>query len=351
MIFILLMRSSFIFFFIIVFIPCIAQKKISAEKRGDYRLMFYNVENLFDIYDDPFKGDDDFTPGGKNTWNYDRYQNKLNNVYKVIIAIGGWTPPEIIGLCEVENRKVLNDLIENTPLKKAGYEIVHKESPDERGIDVALLYLKKKFKPLSYQAIPVNFPDDPRDKTRDILMIKGIINKRDTLYVFINHFPSRSGGQARSEPKRMYTASLLRGKVDSIFACTVNPGIIIMGDLNDDPDNRSIMESLKVKITSDNIVHEELYNLSYRLFKEKKLGTLKYRGKWNLFDQIIISGSLLDKDRAVYTSEPDAHIFKQDNLLEKDPDGGMQLKRTYEGLKYKGGFSDHLPVYLDLWKR
>jgi exonuclease III len=343
---------KFIIFIIctLLLFSCDAQIKSGNGKRGDYRFMFYNVENLFDTYNDSITKDDDFTPAGKYKWTYERYQNKLNNIYKVIAAIGGWEPPEIIGVCEIENRRVLNDLLNSTPLHKTGYEIIHKESPDERGIDVALLYLRKKFKPVSYKAIPVNFSGSPNDKTRDILMVKGIINKQDTLHIFICHFPSRSGGQVRTEPARIFVASLLRSKVDSVFALNRKAKIIIMGDLNDDPDDRSITGSLKAGTSFEKTIPAELYNMSYLLFK-METGTLKYQDKWNLFDQIIVSGSLLDKTGAVYTQPYDAHIFNAEFLLEKDPDGGMQLFRTFKGIKYKGGFSDHLPVYIDLWRK
>ncbi len=173
-----------------------------------YKIMFYNVENLFDTYDDSLINDEEFLPEGDRFWNNHKYYSKLNNIYKVIVAVGGWQPPAIIGLCEIENRTVLNDLVNNTPLVKFEYQIIHKESPDRRGIDVGLLYRKELFQPISYEAIPINFPNNPESKTRDILYVKGIAEKSDTLNIFINHWPSRWGGQLESEDRRLFVASV-----------------------------------------------------------------------------------------------------------------------------------------------
>jgi predicted extracellular nuclease len=232
--------------------------------------MFYNVENLFDTQDDPLVRDEEFLPEGDRFWNKHKYYSKLNNIYKVIVAVGEWSPPAIIGLCEIENRKVIDDLVSSTPLNKFDYQIVHKESPDRRGIDVGLLYRKELFTPLSYEAIPINFPNNPESKTRDILYVKGITNTSDTLNIFINHWPSRWGGQLESEGRRVFVASVLKEKVDSIFKSNPKSNIIITGDFNDYPNNKSLNEVLAASQKFDDITTNQLYNLSAYFYKTKK---------------------------------------------------------------------------------
>ena len=311
--------------------------------------MFYNVENLFDTFDDSLKNDEEFLPEGDRFWSNRKYYTKLNQIYKVIIAIGEWNPPAIIGLCEIENRKVIEDLVNNTPLVKFEYQIVHKESPDHRGIDVGLLYRKELFQPLYYEAIPINFPDKPESKTRDILFVKGITNNSDTLNVFINHWPSRWGGQLESEDRRLFVASVLKAKVDSVFKLNPQSNIIITGDFNDYPDNKSLNKVLNASQEYNQITDNQLYNLSSHLYKTKNIGSYKYQGEWGVLDQFIVSGHLLNTENKVFTSLNDIHIFNADFLLEPD-DGffGYKPNRTFIGYKYNGGFSDHLPTYLIL---
>ena len=207
-----------------------------AQKQGtDYlRLMFYNVENFFDTVDDPKTNDNDFTPDGSMRWTQSRYIEKRNNIFRVITHVGEWDPPAIVGLCEIENRSVLDDLAKNTPLAKYPYRIVHKESPDPRGIDVALFYRSDYLKCIAQQFIRVRFADN-RKRTRDILYATLCTAKDDTLHVFVNHFPSRVGGQRQSDPSRMLAASLIRQKVDSIFSRNALANIIVTGDMNDAP--------------------------------------------------------------------------------------------------------------------
>lgn len=311
--------------------------------------MFYNVENLFDTFDDSLINDEEFLPQGERYWNNHKYYAKLDNIYKVIIAIGKWNPPAIIGLCEIENRKVLNDLVDNTPLVKFQYQIIHKESPDHRGIDVGFLYRKELFKPLNYEAIPIHFPNHPEIKTRDILYVKGIAKKTDTLNIFINHWPSRWGGQLESEGRRLFVASVLKAKVDSLIKINPHSNIIITGDFNDYPNNKSIHDILNASQNYDQITDTLLYNLSAYLNKTKHIGTHKYQGEWGVLDQFIVSGYILNKKNKLSTSLDDVHIFNADFLLEPDEGYfGYKPKRTFVGYKYNGGFSDHLPTYLIL---
>jgi len=323
---------------------------IDSVPRGDMRIMFYNCENLFDIYDDTLKLDDEFLPEGEKHWSYSKYQEKLAHITKVITAVGGWDPPELIGLCEVENRYVLDGLVSFSALKKQNYQIIHQESPDNRGIDVALLYLKNKFTPITWKAIKIVFHEDPTRATRDILYVKGINVNKDTMHIFVNHWPSRWGGQIESEDKRMYVAAFLKTKVDSIFAENKNANIFIMGDLNDFPTDKSLLESLKTKTEFNNIQPNELYNLSYYLQEVKGLYSHKYQGEGGVLDQMIISGNLLNPKNSTYMTKDNAHVFNASFLLEQDIDYvGYKPFRTYIGYKYWGGFSDHLPVYIDLF--
>ncbi len=342
----------------IVFFSCNSKKElpdniqsVKFEENNDYyRVMFYNLENLFDTEDDPEKNDEEFTPDGVRAWNDSRLRNKLNNIYKVITAIGGWDYPIIVGLSEVENRKCLDMLLERTPLSKQNYKIIHYESPDRRGIDVALLYRKDLFTPYTSKKIPVIWPKNiGTGTTRDILLVSGITKTKDSLHIFVNHWPSRWGGQMETEEKRMYVASLVKKHCDSIIDIQKNANIIIMGDLNDYPTDKSLMNVLKAQTKFDNPESNKLYNLSWYLQEVKHLGTHKFDGQWGVLDQIIVSGALLNKSNNIYTTTEDVHIFRDPFILEPDDKyPGDRVKRTYIGYKYHGGYSDHLPTYIDL---
>lgn len=311
--------------------------------------MFYNVENLFDTENDSLTNDDEFTPDGARFWTKKKYWEKLHHIATTIVAIGGWSPPDIIGLCEVENRQVLDDLCKKSELKNLNYSIIHKESPDKRGIDVALLYQKSTFVPLFYKALKVDFPFSPGSTTRDILYVCGKTKNHDTLHVFVNHWPSRWGGQLESESRRMQAANVLRSEIDSIFTENAKAKIVIMGDFNDYPENKSITDVLKAGANFDNIVSGELYNLSAFIKKTTGLGSLKYEGEWGILDQIIVSGGLLTAQTGLRTSKENAYIFNADFLLTDDEAyAGKKNFRTYSGYTYLGGYSDHLPVLIDL---
>lgn len=318
--------------------------------RGDVRIMFYNTENLFDTIDDPEKNDDEFLPKSGRYWTGKRYKKKINSLYKVIVGVGGWEPPEMIGLCEVENRAVLEDLVRKTPLSKFDYEIVHVESPDERGIDNALLFRKEKISILSSRAITINYRgQNSYDKTRDILYVKCVVQENDTLHVFVNHWPSRWEGLSVTEPKRMFVAGILRSKIDSICDSASDPNIIIMGDFNDEAENKSLKNILKANINTKGIKKDQLYNMPIDLKGSKNKGTLKYKSHWNLFDRFIVSGTLLSDKNSIYSGSGKMNIYSPDFLLVEDEKYlGYKPFRTYYGYKYKGGFSDHLPIYLDL---
>jgi hypothetical protein len=310
--------------------------------------MFYNVENFFDTANDPTTNDNEFMPDGSLHWTQARYIDKRNSIFRVIANAGEWDPPALVGLCEVENREVLNDLVKNTPLVKYPYRIVHKESPDRRGIDAALLYRSDYLKCARRQFIRVRFADN-RKRTRDILYAVLSTAKGDTLHIFVNHWPSRSGGQRQSEPGRILAASLVRHRVDSIFNRNPLANIIITGDLNDDPLDKSTVSGLRALTDTAQAKPSALFNLSACKMKEHT-GTIKYQGKWSVFDQFIVSGGLLRG-----TLRTDANrclIFRAGYLFEPDKRyQGVKPFRTYIGPRYNKGFSDHLPVYLDILMR
>ena len=326
------------------------KKVIKNDVRGDFRIMFYNCENLFDIFDDSLTRDDDFTPEGGKHWTWKKYQKKIMNISKVITAVGGWEPPAIVGVCEIENRHVLEGIVFFTPLKKHKYQIIHKESPDRRGIDVGLLYLENKFTPIKYEAIQINFPDNPDSKTRDVLYVCGTTKSDDTLHIYINHWPSRWGGQMETEHKRMYLASVVKKHTDSIFNTNPNANIIVMGDLNDFPTDKSLMETLEAQTQFDDYQNNKLYNLAWYLQEEKGKYSHRFHGEGGVLDQIIVSGALLSGKNSIYTTKDNCFVYEADFLLEEDEQYlGKKPFRTYIGFTFHDGFSDHLPVYIDLF--
>jgi len=325
-------------------------KSISEDRKSqNVRIVFYNVENLYDPYDDSTKMDEEFTVSGAKHWTYGRFQVKLNHLSKTLLAIGEYEPPAIVGLCEVENRYVLNKLIFQTPIKKFKYKMIHNDSPDLRGVDVALLYRPEKFFLLSWKCIRVSFPFDPSAQTREILMVKGRVFESDTIILFVNHWPSRRGGHLESQPRRNIVAGLLRSAIDSVIRTDSQPNIIIMGDFNDEPDKISLSQVLGARPHTGDSNPDELINLMYSKKNRWNEGTIKYQGQWSIFDQFIVSGNLVRTVGRTQFMYAEAYIFKDDFLLEKDDRHiGEKLKRTYAGPRYLGGFSDHLPIYLDL---
>jgi predicted extracellular nuclease len=336
------------FFFILIYAACSTTEKVpeTTTQPEAIRMMFYNVENLFDTEDDSLVKDEEFLPEGDKHWDNYKYFEKLKHISKVVLNTG-WDVPALIGICEVENRGVLEDLVHKTPLVKFEYQIIHEESPDRRGIDVGLLYRKGVFKPVYHKAIPIHFPDKPDYKTRDILYAKGTIGK-DTLHIFVNHWPSRWGGQAASEPRRVFVASVLRHYVDSLFQVSPKTKIIITGDFNDGPDNKSINTILKAAGNPDGLSEPFLFNFMYSMKKQGK-GSHKYKTEWNTLDQFVVSSGLLADTLGLHVTLQSASIMDDDFLMEKDPfNPGEKPFRTYAGPRYLGGYSDHLPILLEM---
>lgn len=311
----------------------------------ELNILFYNTENFFDVIDDPLTLDDEFLPDGSRFWSMKRFEKKRNDIAKVIIASCGYHAPVIAGLAEVENRFVLEALTEEGPLASFHYSIIHKESPDERGIDVALLYRRDIVKPFFYAYLPLKDEHGQTMLTREILYAGFTTALGDTLHVFFNHWPSRYRGQAETEPQRMIAALTLRQYSDRIFKTEKSPSIVIMGDFNDQPQNKSLTEGLGARTGNEAGKPGEIINLSASW---RHGGTLKFRQSWQIFDQIMVSDFLLDRGR-LQTKAEWATIVSNDFLLEPDPKfKGKRPFRTYQGYRYHNGISDHLPVRLKL---
>ncbi len=320
------------------------------KKENNFTIVFYNVENLFDTINDPGKIDEQFLPDSNKKWNTGRYKKKINDLGKVISSININELPELIGLCEVENKAVLKDLISNRFLTKGKYAIVHEESPDARGIDVALLYREDEFKYLNHQIHRIYYDFEPETTTRDILYVKGELKNREILHVFINHWSSRRNGQEESEPKRIHTAEILRLKVDSVLKDNRKAKIVILGDFNDEPTNKSLFEVLNA--TNDIRLgnNRQLYNLMFDK-SINGMGTYNYRGNWNMLDNIIVSQSLLTNKKGYIVSSDGGQIFRKRWMMyDNVKTGQMTPSKTYGGPNYYGGISDHFPVFVILRK-
>lgn len=304
-----------------------------------YTVAFYNLENLFDINNDQNTLDSDFTPEGKMKWNNKRYQRKLKKMSAVISQIGskesGYSPA-IIGLAEVENNKVIEDLLNTSSLKDLDYGIVHFDSSDERGIDVALLYKRSVFELLHAEPVTLFLTSEEgeRDYTRDVLVVKGKL-KGELIHILVNHWPSRRNGSGETEDKRINAAHLNLQIIAEIKKETANSKIIIMGDFNDNPTSSSIKEHL---------VTHEFYN-PFESIYDKGIGTLTHNGDWHLFDQIIISRNFFKEPNFVFN---EAYIYNENFLKEWKGKRKASPFRTYIGKWHQGGFSDHFPVYLTL---
>ncbi|MEZ4983741.1 MAG: endonuclease [Saprospiraceae bacterium] len=315
-----------------------------AQSDSAFRLAFYNVENLFDTADDPVTMDEEFTPEGDKAWTQDRFQAKLDKIAQVMT---GMEYPAIMGFCEVENKAVLTALCEHATLKGKAYTPVHFDSPDLRGIDVALLYQKNDFELLDATPIRIDFPSwlEPESYTsRDILHVtlRHTVTK-EVIHVFVNHWPSRRGGGAESEHRRLWVSAHLRRAVDAVLIDNPLATLFIMGDFNDEPRNRSLSYALgTLKVDDKRQVPGLLYN-AFLNVDTKLTGSYNYKGQWNMLDQIIYAGL-----QAPNLWRMQGYgVFRQDWLLYKD----TAPNRTYGGNQYYGGYSDHLPVYLDVVRK
>ncbi len=317
------------------------------DKDTDYTpvcIGFYNVENLFDTVDTENTEDTEYTPDGPNDWGTERYEEKLAHLAKVIGELGTEKTPHgaaILGLAEVENRKVLEDLVATPPLAERNYRIAHHNSPDERGIDVAFLYRPDYFDLEKKQSYEVELPEEG-DKTRDQLLISGeLLGER--FHFMVAHWPSRSGGQAQSEPSRVAAAKVGRSVIDSIQKAHSDSKIVYMGDLNDDPINKSVKKVLQAKGAPGSLKEKELFNPMYQYY-EKGIGTLAWKDNWNLFDQLLLSKSLIKRDLSSFRYYK-AEVHDPEYLKQQKGNFKGYPFRSYVGSTYQGGYSDHFPVY------
>lgn len=314
-----------------------------------YRIVSYNVENLFDTSDDPDKEDDEFTPQGMKHWTSSRYSDKLLKLAQALQGVGEGGLPVFIGLTEVENRGAAEDLISQPALAGGDYGVIHQDSPDRRGIDVAFLYRKSYFTPLDSGFFPVLFPEDSTLQTRDILYVSGVLDGLDTLHFFLCHFPSMYGGEARSEWKRRRAAAVLRAKIDSLQARCADAAVVVLGDLNGKANTEAQTDVLGTKSPDQGISPDQLYNTGYYLLGAT-YGSYRYRGAWQTLDHIIVSGVLLNGKNGLKAEEK-VSVFSAPSLLEEDKKySGYKPRPTYRGPFYIGGCSDHLPLYLDLYR-
>lgn len=310
---------------------------------------FYNVENLFDTINDPNKDDEQFLPDGENRWNSQRYEAKLKSLSKVISEMamldGGLV---VLGVSEVENEQVLLDLVATELLAPYRLSVCHHESPDRRGVDVAFLYDASRFKILSTKAFPTIVPNNPDFITRDQWLMTGILDGIDTLDIVVNHWPSKSGGEQRSLPGRLAAGQLGRQIADSVLQSRPNAKFIYMGDLNDNPTSKCILAEMGTKTKPEKLTGYDLYNPMWKMFRDG-LGSYAYRDSWEMLDNIIVSGGLVNAAPGTYGFRS-ANIFRKGFMFTKTGSYMDYPYRTFAGGNYQGGYSDHLPVYIVLTK-
>ena len=331
-------------FTVISYCQTVQWNDTSAVKK--IRVVFYNTENLFHPSDDPETDDESFTPRGDHHWTYTRYRKKIDDISRCLALTGEKGPPSVIGVVEIENRQVLADLAGSTWLNKTGYKIIHKDSPDRRGIDVGFLYDPRVFEPDDYEIISVDTLKY-HFFTRDMLHVSGVLNKAGVIHFFVIHWPSRRGGQVGSEDRRILVASMLRKRIDEIYEEDPVANIYVMGDFNDNPEDISLYETLKAGKPRGNTGNQELVNLMFPLAARNEGSYCLQHNfpEWNNLDQIIVSGSLLNGTAGLRVYRKKAVIFREEWLM--DPKR-IRPYSTYLGPRYQGGFSDHLPVYSDI---
>ena len=329
---------------------CVAACPAAAQQR--FRVMEYNVENLFDCLHDSLKNDSEFLPDGIRRWSRFRYFAKLGRIAQVVWAAGDDCPPDLVGLCEVENPRCMDDLVHRSPLKEAGYAYVMTDSPDRRGIDVALLYQPSSFCCLGSQSVRIPSGTGSYRPTRDLLHVWGRVLTGDTLDVFLCHLPSKVGGARRTAPFRLLAAQTLRQVMDSVRSCRQSPNLLVMGDFNDGPFTPTVAavsgrsKAWRAKGHDDSQEEKEML---VDLLEGKGPGTYRYKGRWERIDHLMVNSRLCSGTSAVRADTASARVLALPFLLrEDDRYGGDTPFRTYWGMKYEGGYSDHLPVVADL---
>ena len=340
------MRKSILF--AILFIACFCLSSPAQIDKHKAIIGFYNLENLFDTINDPVKNDEQFLPTGSYQWTSERYLHKLDRLSQVISDMakmdGGLV---VLGVSEIENEQVLLDLTATERLKPYGLKVCHHESPDRRGVDVAFLYNPKRFNVIDTIAFPLIVPNQPEFISRDQWLMTGILDNTDTLYILVNHWPSKSGGEKRSLPGRIAAGTLSHDIAADIMKKHPGAKFILMGDLNDNPNSKSIMEYLGTKTSTKGLTRDDLFNPMWKMFRDG-IGSYAYRDSWEMLDNIIISGGLVYPEKGYkYKS---THIFRKDYMITQSGSYMGYPFRMYAGGVYQGGYSDHLPVYMIITK-
>ena len=320
------------------------------KKLVPYAVAFYNLENLFDTINNNGNYDLEFSPRGDKKWDGKKYRSKLNNMAKVLNSLAKETCPlgaAVIGVAEIENRSVLEDLVKTGDLAKQNLSIVHYDSPDVRGVDVGLLYNPQLFTLISSKTYRLTLPDNPRFKTRDQLLVSGLLDG-EKFHFIVNHWPSRRNGEKKSRYLRIAAAGLCKHITDSIRTADPEAKVVIMGDLNDDPTNVSVKDILNAKVKRKDVKPDELFNPMMELHNAG-IGSIGYQGSWNIFDQIMVSGNMLNDDRSTFQFWK-AEIFNRDFLIEQTGKYKGYPLRTFSGNSFLNGYSDHFPVLIYLVK-
>ena len=329
-------------------------KETTAQEQHSYKVGlvgFYNLENLFDTINDPNTNDEEFLPNGVNQWNTEKYFAKLHNMAYAISTIGLDYSPDglaVLGMSEMENRQVLEDLVAQPEIKDRDYRIVHYDSPDRRGVDVALIYNPKYFKVTGTKSYRTVVPDEPDFITRDQLLVSGLFDG-EMMHFIVMHWPSRYGGEKRSMPGRVAAATLCRHIADSLLADDPNAKVIMMGDYNDYPTNKSVTKHLRALGDMKRLREGEFYNPMYELH-QNGIGTNYYRDVPGVLDQMVITRGLLPTDYSTYQYK-NAKVHNKEFLKQHGGKYNGFPFRTYGSGVWMGGYSDHFPVYLILLKK
>lgn len=342
-------KSILVFLFFAISLTVYAQTK-------PYKIVFYNLENFFDTVNDPEVLDDEFTPEGPKKWTQDKYDKKLHNMERVFFDIAAINKdyPVVIGVSEVENRNVLEDIVAAPKLASANYRIVHHDSPEARGVDVAFFYRADVFKLEGEKAIRTIIPSLPNFKTRDILTMWGKIDGEDFLFM-VGHWPSRLGGKEASEYKRIAVGEQMRSIADSVKQIRPDVKVVLMGDFNDDPTDPSITQGLGAKLKVKELQKGDYY-APYASMLKAGYGTLAYGDAWNIFDNIVVTENLVNDttDKLKIQKAPGSkfygNIFKRHYMVQKEGQYKGYPLRTYVGNNFQGGYSDHFPVYIYIGK-
>jgi predicted extracellular nuclease len=335
---------KFFSFLLILFISgCLSLQ--THRKTKEFRLMFYNVENLYDTIDEPHVQDNEYMPNSIKNWTSERYRKKIADLAQVLCLGGNKVPPAIIGFAEVENKEVVQDIFRESCFESQKYAIIHGNNREPRGINVALAYRKDQFRHLGHKLLFINRSDEKSHNWSGILYVKGIVFGSDTLHLFINHWKSRNGEQDETEIKRMYEAQALRRAIDSLSFLFRNPKIILMGDFNDEPADSSMRTIINRK---PDTTGTQMQNLMLALEKPGD-GTYSHKGRWLFFDQVLVSNSLLNSGTNLHVKEGSLKVVKYDFMLKYNEKADDQIPfKTYAGDNYLGGISDHLPLTLCL---